>query len=157
MEASNWYIFLTKPYSEISVSERLEELGIDHFLPLVDVRLCWDKKIIHTKNVVIPRIIFIHTRQSQLQELSEQLNLCAMSSPERESCSGWEVDNLKSFFSEPFSFVEWSFEFTSDKPKGEIVTLTDGKMKGLKGYISANCPGMIRIPCCGIGTFVVKY
>ncbi|MCD8081789.1 MAG: hypothetical protein LUF04_15765, partial [Bacteroides sp.] len=151
MESPNWYILLTKPYREIFVSKRLDELGIDCFLPLVAVRLCWEKKTKHTKNVVIPRVIFIRTLPDRLRELSEQLNLCVMSSPQKVCCSAWEVDNLKFFFSELVSWVQWSFEFCLDDPNGEIVTLADGKMKGLKGYISVGQPGVICVPCCGLG------
>ncbi len=156
MEVPNWYILLTKPYGEIFISERLNELEIDHFLPLAPIRVGWEKKIVNKRRVIIPRVIFVHISQSRLQGLSEQLTLCVMSSPEKVCCSAWEIENLKFFFSELISFADWSFEFGTEQQNGTIVTLPDGKMKGLKGYMSADQAGVIRISCCGLGSFIVK-
>lgn len=147
---------LTEPYKEIATKKELDEVGVKSFLPLRDVELSWGGKVIRKKNVILPRIIFVYTTYQCLGELTPQFGLTVMQPVEKISCSACDVDNLQLFFSIPDIVCIWDWDMEVGSENEEYVTLSDGKLKGLRGYIQTDNKDQLRIPVGCLGSLIIS-
>lgn len=67
---SQWFVALVANNTEKAVARRLEQLAVDHYLPVQSEHRIWKngRKAVVTK-VVIPTIIFIHCTERRRREI----------------------------------------------------------------------------------------
>lgn len=64
-----WYIIYTTPRAEKRVAERLEEMGIEVFLPLHKTPRRWSDRIKLVEVPLFPSYVFINTRKDKLYDI----------------------------------------------------------------------------------------
>lgn len=64
-----WYIIYTAPRAEKRVAERLEDEGLEVFLPLHKTPRRWSDRIKLVEVPLFPSYVFIHARKNQLYDL----------------------------------------------------------------------------------------
>ena len=57
----HWYAFYVRMHHEKKTAEKLEMLGVTHFLPIQEVVRQWSDRKKKIKQVIIPMLIFIRT------------------------------------------------------------------------------------------------
>jgi transcription antitermination factor NusG len=66
---SQWYVLYTKPLSEKKVAERLQLLGIAHYLPLYTTIKQWSDRKKKLERPLINSVVFVRCTVPQLQRL----------------------------------------------------------------------------------------
>ena len=66
---SQWYVLYTKPLSEKKVAERLQLLGIAHYLPLYTTIKQWSDRKKKLEKPLISSVVFVQCSAAELQLL----------------------------------------------------------------------------------------
>jgi len=130
-----WFALQTKPKSEKLVAKQLEIKEIEYFLPLVQkVRIWSDRK----KKIQIPLFsgyIFVHaTEEERVKAITETSGALRYIFFEKRPAvvSDKEIEIIKYAISEPEKI---SIEDKKIK-KGDMIIVTHGIFKGMKGYVN---------------------
>lgn len=130
-----WYVLQTRPRNEKKVSKQLEQKGIEYFLPVVEKIRYWsDRK----KKIQIPLFsgyIFVHaTDAERIEAISNTSGAIKYIYFEKRPAvvSEIEIQIIRIAASEP---EKVSIEEKKLK-KGDIVVVTHGLFKGMRGYIN---------------------
>ncbi|GHV67231.1 transcriptional regulator [Bacteroidia bacterium] len=130
----NWYAVYTSSRAEKKVKQRLDEQGIENYLPLrTDLRLWSDRK----KKVSVPLIsgyIFVHT---QMSEFSKILNVVGVVAFLREYSEFAvipenQITRLRMMVENAADMVEFT---TNPVHIGDTVIVERGNLKGLVGEL----------------------
>lgn len=69
----NWYVGLTRSCQERKVAEALMKLSVEHYLPIQKVPRKWSDRIKVIDQLVIPRMVFIHTDENSRIKLLPEI------------------------------------------------------------------------------------
>lgn len=153
----HWYAFYVRMHHEKKTAEKLEMLGVTHFLPIQEVVRQWSDRKKKIKQVVIPMLIFICTNEKGRIELLQNLP----------SLTGCLIDpatkrpaTIRNEEMEQFKFMldysEETIRFQSEPlAPGEKVEVIKGPLKGLQGELAelaGHSEVMIRIDHLGYAT-----
>jgi transcriptional antiterminator RfaH len=128
-----WYAVYTRPRFEKQVFQRLEEQGIEAYLPLVKTMRQWsDRK----KMVEIPLFssyVFVHIDRRQYDPVLRTSGVVKYVTFEGKAASipPEQIDNLKIIVNSNEK-VETTWE---KRQKGDKVVVTAGTLKGLRGEL----------------------
>lgn len=137
MEKLNWYAFYVRMHHEKKTAERLEQMGITHYLPVQEVVRQWSDRKKKLQVVVIPMMIFVRTSESTRIRLMQSLP----------SATGTLIDRcthrpaiIRNEEMERFKFMldfsEEAVSFTNEPVQpGEQVIVVKGALKGLTGEL----------------------
>lgn len=133
MENKQWYAVYTKSRSEKQVAKELEELGIEHFLPLIKTMRQWSDR---RKFIYVPLFssyIFVKIDikyRLKVLEVDGAVTFIHFNN-EYPSIPEWQLNNLKIILGSAEKF-EISFD---DFEIGEKVKVDGGPFKGLQGTL----------------------
>lgn len=129
-----WYVLQSKPLREIKVSEQIVKKNIEVYLPLVETIRYWSDRKKKVKVPLFPGYLFVHAdnnerysaisdTQGALRYLMYQKRFAVVSKD--------EINNIRISLVEPERI---KIEDTS-LYEGDLVVITHGVFKGLKGVI----------------------
>jgi transcription antitermination factor NusG len=146
-----WYAIYTAPRAEKKVSDRFQQAGIEHYLPLQQIMRQWsDRKKLVTEPV-IRGYLFVHVSPLQFKQVIYTYGalhfVCEHHQPA--PIPDEQIQRLK-FMVEG---AEAPVEFTAEALKpGESVTVIRGPLQGLTGElveVKGNYHVMIRLDKLG--------
>lgn len=130
-----WFVMQTKPRNEQFVFRQVEMKGIETFLPLIEkIRIWSDRK----KKIYIPLFsgyVFVHATESErISAITNTSGALRYVFYDRQPAivKDAEIDLIKQAMIEPEKI---SIEDKKIK-KGDLILITHGLFKGMKGYIS---------------------
>ena len=153
----HWYAFYVRMHHEKKTAEKLEMLGVTHFLPIQEVVRQWSDRKKKIKQVIIPMLIFIRTDEKGRIELLQNFP----------SLTGCLIDPatkrpaiIRNEEMEQFKFMldysEETVRFQNEPlAPGEKVEVIKGPLKGLQGELvelAGHSEVMIRIDHLGYAT-----
>jgi transcription termination/antitermination protein NusG len=133
-ETKSWYAVYTAPRAEKKVSERFNEAGIEHYLPLQTVKRRWSDRV---KEVIVPVVhgyIFVRIEKPQFKQV---LSIYGAISFVREfgkpvSIPDVQIKQLKFMVDCSEEPVDFSLD---ELEKGETITIIRGPLQGLVGEL----------------------
>lgn len=133
MVNKKWYAVYTKPRWEKKVAERLDEKGIENYLPLVKTLKLWSDRKKWVQEPLFRSYIFVH--------ISENQYLSSLQTPgvvryvtiarERISIPPVQIEAVR-------QFIESGDDILTDTPEmhvGDRVAVIRGPLKGLEGTL----------------------
>ncbi|WP_455585531.1 UpxY family transcription antiterminator [Bacteroides sp.] len=153
-KTSCWYAVYTAVKAEKSVKERLDEAGIESYLPLQPVVRLWNNRKRKVMIPVIPGCIFVRL---SMDEVAKVKNIKGVSFLLREegqyiSIPQCQMDTFRCMVENAGDFIEFAEELTPDT----TVRVIRGQLKGVMGEL-VNCQGkdklMLRIN--GLGSALI--
>lgn len=130
---ARWYAFYTTPRAEKKVAERLEEAGVEHYLPLIKTLQQWSDRKKMVEKPLINSYIFVKTHQHLLRDVLSVHGVSRYISFEGKPAAipDYQIDNLKLLVNS-----EESIEITGDRlQQGDPVEVTHGTLSGLRGEL----------------------
>lgn len=130
IEEKQWFVVYTKPRSEKKVSERLQQAGIEMYLPLQKVMRQWSDRKKKVEVPLIPSIIFVCLEKIKLTSVY-QINgvtgvLKYLGEPAVVKTS--EIFNLRILLQEVFTDELQQVDIQA----GDLVEVVSGPFKGLQ-------------------------
>ncbi len=134
-----WVAVMTWPHAESLVASRLEEAGIEYYLPMLQGRDLRYKRILTPEKPMFPCYLFAkindkHIYQTRtvkgvIQIVSSAHSIIVV--PQK------DIDNVKAFEK---SQREWYLRETHKLVKGAEVTITNGEFAGMQGRMVKDNP-----------------
>lgn len=139
-----WYAVYTLPRAEKKVLERITEVGVEAYLPLITTVKIWsDRKKIQT-SPLISSYVFVKTKEVKLNELLKIQGVMGILKYLKKPAKikSVEIENLKILLNDTdnISLLDENEVFE----KGDKVLVTKGPFKGLIGNF-CNFKGKHRI------------
>jgi transcription antitermination factor NusG len=129
-EKKNWYAIFTKPRAEKKVLERMEEIEIQAFLPLVKSVRQWSDRKKTVQAPLIPSYVFVYMNENDLYKtlpIPGTVNVLKhLGKPAK--IRNHEIENLKILSSNNNEFEVAAFEKVVH---GDSVEVTKGPFMGL--------------------------
>jgi transcription antitermination factor NusG len=128
-----WYAIYTLPRAEKKVFERISEVGVEAYLPLISTIKIWsDRKKVQILPL-IPSYVFVNTNEIKLQELLKIQGVVGILKYLKKPAKikAVEIDNLKILLNDidNTSLLDENVAFE----KGDKVIVVKGPFKGLIG------------------------
>lgn len=131
----NWYVFYVRMHHEKKTAEKLNLMGVEHYLPVQEVVRQWSDRKKKLQVVVIPMMIFVHTDEVTRIKLMQLLPSVTGTLIDR--CThrpaiirDEEMDRFKFML----DFSEETVSFTNENIQpGEQIIVIKGTLKGLTG------------------------
>ena len=131
--SDQWYALYTKSRAEKKVHEQLSAMGIHAYLPLKREKRQWSDRQKWVEVPVISSYIFVRIAPTQFQRVFDARGVVAYVShagkavpiPDR------EIEAMRRTIENKLAF---SIE-TNRIKKGQVITLTSGPLKGIKGEV----------------------
>ena len=133
----HWYAFYVRMHHEKKTAEKLETLGVTHFLPIQEVVRQWSDRKKKIKQVVIPMLIFICTDEKWRIELLQNfpsLTGCLIDPASRRPAiiRNEEMEQFKFML----DYSEETVRFQNEPlAPGELIRVVKGPLKGLEGEL----------------------
>ena len=129
-----WYVLQAKPLREIKVSEQIVKKNIEVYLPLVETIRHWSDRKKKIKVPLFPGYLFVHANNNErYSAISDTQGALRYLKYEKRFAvvSNEEINNIRISLIEPERIkIEETNLF-----EGDLVEITHGVFKGLKGVI----------------------
>ena len=130
IEEKQWFVVYTKPRSEKKVSERLQQAGIEMYLPLQKVMRQWSDRKKRVEIPLIPSIIFVCLEKKKLSSVYQLSGVTGvlkyLGEPAVVKTS--EILNLRILLQEVFTDELQQVDIQA----GDMVEVVSGPFKGLQ-------------------------
>lgn len=132
-EKHQWFALYTKSRAEKKVNEQLIAMGIATYLPLKREKRQWSDRKKWVEVPVINSYIFIHINPVRYHDVFNARGVVAYVSHNRKAVPipGHEIEAMRRTIENKLAF---NIEPNKLK-KGEIVTVTNGPLKGVQGEV----------------------
>ena len=132
--ALKWRVFYTRPRAEKQCHKRLEEAGIRSFLPTCTEYSTWTDRKKKITRPLFSNYIFAHVDEADRLEVlrTRGITHCVRFGTSYAELSEAEIEQIRLTQAARDHLSLWSY---SQPRPGEIVTLKEGPMKGLKGEV----------------------
>ena len=137
---SNWFAIYTNPRSEVKVAERLKEMGIDIYFPVITELVQWSDRKKKVKRPLFKSYVFVKVHQNQFEDVRRVYGVVNfvyyLGKPAviRQE----DIDRIKIFLSKiDISTVEFE-EF-------EEIIVKSGPLKDQKGIVQTVGKNSLRI------------
>lgn len=154
-----WYVAYVRMHHEKKTAAQLQELGVEHFLPLQEVVRQWSDRKKKIQQVIIPMMIFIRAEELEritlLQKIPSLLNYLALRHTHRPAIiSDTEMDRFRFML----NYSEEAVHFISEPLQaGAQVTVCKGPLKGLEGeLVQANNTTQVSLRISQLGCALVE-
>jgi transcription antitermination factor NusG len=153
-DLATWLAVYTRTHHEKSVAKRLEELRIEHFLPLYQSRRAWScNRQVEVSMPLFPNYIFVRvTPRDQARTLGiPGVIMIVRSGPSAGSIDDFEMQQLQRYLS------LGSFQPEPAFSEGSLVRITSGPLIGLVGNVvwrANSARVVIAVSSIGQGTSV---
>lgn len=129
-----WRVFYTHARAEKKSYERLEQAGIQSFLPTYASFNTWSDRKKRIVQPLFSNYIFAHVNErDRLRVLQTQgIAYCVKLGARFAELSEKEIQQIKITQQDQENIVQWSYSMPQP---GETVSVTQGPMKGLKGEV----------------------
>jgi transcription antitermination factor NusG len=132
-----WFAAKTRPHQELKIKNKLDELGVENFLPMKEqLRVVGEKKR-KVLRPLVPRLLFLHCRKEALFKLLNEhfLPLSYLRDLETKQVLVIPDRQMRDFI----FFVDFardSIQVLNDKLKpGDRVRVVKGELAGLEGEL----------------------
>jgi transcription antitermination factor NusG len=128
-----WYAVYTRPRAEKMVLKRIEELGIEAFLPLQKTLRQWSDRKKVVEKPLLTSYLFVHTKPKCFPAVYKVYGFVRLVSFEGQPVTipAQQIDNLKLIVNS-----DTPVEVTGELPEqGDTVEVTTGSLAGLKGEL----------------------
>ena len=147
MEKTNWYAVFTASRAEKRVKERLEQAGIENYLPMREVEFVRDGLVKRLEVPVITGCIFVRVSETNLPSVLSILGVIALLKEKQTPIviSGEQLDSLR-ILNENAESLE---VVNTGWPVGTTVRVMQGELAGVRGELIEVAGGhlvVIRIP-----------
>jgi putative LPS-related regulatory protein len=147
MEKTNWYAVFTASRAEKRVKERLEQAGIENYLPMREVEFVRDGLVKRLEVPVITGCIFVRVSETNLPSVLSILGVIALLKEKQTPIviSGEQLDGLR-ILNENAESLE---VVNTGWPVGTTVRVMQGELAGVRGELIEVAGGhlvVIRIP-----------
>lgn len=154
MEDRRWHVFYVRMHHERKTAEKMEALGITHYLPVQEVVRQWSDRKKKLKVVVIPMMIFARIDEQERVRLLRDLPSLTGSLIDRTTRKPAVIsDEEMKRFMFMLDYSEETVHFSSEPLQpGEKVQVIKGPLTGLCGELleaNGKCHVMIRIEQLG--------
>lgn len=133
-ENEKWYAVYTRPRAEKQVSARLEESGIEVFLPLQKTIRKWSDRKKVVEKPILSSYVFVKVRTRQFPSVYRTSGIVKFVTFEGNPVPipQCQIDNLRLLVNS-----DAEIEVTGDKFKpGDMVEVVSGSLAGLKGELT---------------------
>lgn len=131
-----WLVACVRLYHEKKTQERLNQLGIENFLPIQEEVHQWSDRLKKVERILIPMMIFVHV------DPSERSRVLTLSSVSRymvlrgESRPAVIPDEQMKRFKFMLDYSEEAIQFTDNQfSPGEKIRVIKGPLTGLEGEL----------------------
>ena len=147
MEKTNWYAVFTASRAEKRVKERLEQAGIENYLPMREVEFVRDGLVKRLEVPVITGCIFVRVSETNLPSVLSILGVIALLKEKQTQIVilGEQLDGLR-ILNENAESLE---VVNTGWPVGTTVRVMQGELAGVRGELIEVAGGhlvVIRIP-----------
>lgn len=147
MEKTNWYAVFTASRAEKRVKERLEQAGIENYLPMREVEFVRDGLVKRLEVPVITGCIFVRVSETNLPSVLSIWGVIALLKEKQTPIviSGEQLDGLR-ILNENAESLE---VVNTGWPVGTTVRVMQGELAGVRGELIEVAGGhlvVIRIP-----------
>lgn len=147
MEKTNWYAVFTASRAEKRVKERLEQAGIENYLPMREVEFVRDGLVKRLEVPVITGCIFVRVSETNLPSVLSILGVIALLKEKQTPIVilGEQLDGLR-ILNENAESLE---VVNTGWPVGTTVRVMQGELAGVRGELIEVAGGhlvVIRIP-----------
>ena len=148
MEKTNWYAVFTASRAEKRVKERLEQAGIENYLPVRKVEFERNGQVRRLEIPVITGCIFVRVSETNLPSVLSILGVIALLQEERVPVviSDEQLDSLR-ILNERAEMIE---VVNGKIPVGSGVRVIQGELTGVQGELVEVAGGhrvAVHIPC----------
>ncbi|WP_374542454.1 UpxY family transcription antiterminator [Flavobacterium sp.] len=148
----NWYVLYTKPRYEKKVAQRLSQLGISNYCPLVKEVKQWSDRKKKVERPLLPSYVFVYLSEHQRDLVFQVAGVVCyvfwLGKPA--VISDKEVQDLKYRLSDTFQKVS-----IGSLEKGSIITLESGVFKGQSAVVDEVSRNKIRVNLISLGVFLI--
>jgi transcription antitermination factor NusG len=128
-----WYAIYTRPRWEKKLAERLEEKGIEHYLPMVKTLKLWSDRKKWVQEPLFKSYIFVHTSREEYLPAIQTPGAVKYISFEGKPVSipDVQIEAIR-------TFIDSGEELLTDSPEmkiGDRVKVIRGPLKGLEGTL----------------------
>lgn len=137
MDKENWYAMYVRMHHEKKTAEKLEMMGVEHYLPVQEVVRQWSDRKKKLQVVVIPMMIFVRTGEKGRIRLMQEVP--AITGTLIDRCTHRPAvirDEEMKRFRFMLDFSEETVSFINEPlQKGERVRVIKGPLTGLEGEL----------------------
>ena len=148
----NWYVIYTKPRNEKKVADRLTQLGITNYCPMVQEIKQWSDRKKKVERPLFSSYVFVclpeHQRDLVFQVSGVVRYLFWLGKPA--IISEQEIASLRSRLSEGYQKV--TLEYLA---RGSEITLDSGYFKGERAVVDEVRGHHVRVCLLALGLYVV--
>jgi transcription antitermination factor NusG len=128
-----WLAIYTRPRWEKKVAEKLEEKGIEHYLPLVKTLKLWSDRRKWVQEPLFKSYIFVHVSKNEYLPAIQTLGAVKYITFEGKAVSipPLQIEAIR-------TFIESGEDLITDSPDmkiGDRVSVTRGSLRGLEGTL----------------------
>lgn len=129
----HWYALYTRPRFEKRVWERLQEQGIEAYLPLIKTMRQWSDRKKMVEVPLFSSYVFVHIERRHYDQVLQTFGAIKYITFEGKAATipPQQIDNLK-IIVDSNENVETTWE---RRKRGDKVMVTAGSLKGLKGEL----------------------
>lgn len=133
-----WYAVYTSSRAEKKVKERLDEAGVENYLPLRTEYRIWSTRKKKVSVPLIPGYIFVRIDEGQFLTVLNTLGVVAFLKERAKAVAipDKQIDQLRFIENNTDEPVEMSFEKI---PAGTFVKIARGKLTGFEGEVVEIC------------------
>lgn len=153
-----WYVVYTLSKAEKKVEERLQNMGLETYLPLHTVARLWNNRKKQLTKPVIPGCIFVHIPMQEAAKVSATPGVSFILKEEGRlaSISNEQMDTFRRLVENEKEMIEFA---PADFQPGISVRVVRGELKGIKGEL-VDCQGrnklLLRIEGLGCALVTVS-
>jgi transcription antitermination factor NusG len=130
--AGEWFVLHTLSRQEKKLAEELQQLQIQHYLPLVQTIRYYGKRRFHVREPLFPGYVFLRGAASDAYGATRTERIAKVLSVKGQVQLNWELQNLFIALSngsrlDPFPFLK----------KGTLVEVKSGPLRGLQGLVES--------------------
>ena len=129
----DWYVAYTNSRSEKKVNLRLQQLGVESFLPLQEVKKKWSDRIKTLEVPLFPNYIFVKTCVKKLPSIENMKGICKFIVYNRQfaKVKEEEITSIKRILESKKNIEILGLGFTS----GDKVKVKVGHLEGMCGKL----------------------
>ncbi|MGQ9621031.1 MAG: UpxY family transcription antiterminator [Bacteroidales bacterium] len=130
---NKWYAVYTKPRTEKKVFSRLGEAGVEVFLPLMKTLMQWSDRKKFVEKPLLSSYVFVRTRPKFFPVVYHTTGVVRLVTFEGRPVAipQYQIDNLRLLINS-----DAEIKISTEKyEKGDMVEITSGSLKGLRGEL----------------------
>ncbi len=130
---SHWFAVYTMPRAEKKVFDRIEETGIEAYLPLITTLRIWSDRKKKVTTPLISSYVFVKTDEAKLNELLKIQGVMGILKYLKKPAKirDLEIQNLRILLNDSENIIPLDEDFTFEK--GDKIRVIKGPFKGLIG------------------------